>query len=129
MLSEVVLPSIFVTVTENETYMVSPPSYFFIHYLQLGRHPVAGVVTCYISTDYEDFTLKFRYGGLHEKHVVALGTVGNHPSICSRTQGNQEKPETRWPVRGAYGIITAEDFFFTWGVVTGTCVCGDRRSR
>ena len=32
----------------------------FIHYLQLGRHLVAGVVTCYISTDYEDFTLKFR---------------------------------------------------------------------
>ena len=43
----------------------------FIHYLQLGRHPVAGVVTCYIGADYEDFTLKFRYGGLHEKHVVA----------------------------------------------------------
>ena len=43
----------------------------FIHYLQLGRHPVAGVVTYYISTDYEDFTLKFRYGGLHVKHVVA----------------------------------------------------------
>ena len=42
----------------------------FLHYLQLGRRPVAGVVTCYISTDYEDFTLKFRYGGLHEKHVV-----------------------------------------------------------
>jgi p-aminobenzoyl-glutamate transporter AbgT len=32
----------------------------FIHYLQFGRHPVAGVITCYISTDYEDFTLKFR---------------------------------------------------------------------
>ena len=43
----------------------------FIHYLQLGRHPVAGVVTCYISTDYEGCTLKFRYGGLNEKHVVA----------------------------------------------------------
>ena len=43
----------------------------FIHYLQLGRHPVASAVTCYISTDYEDFPLKFRYGGLHEKHVVA----------------------------------------------------------
>ena len=43
----------------------------FIHYLQFGRHPVAGVVTCYISTDYEDFTLKFRYGGLHERLVVA----------------------------------------------------------
>ena len=32
---------------------------------------MAGLVTCYISTDYEDFTLKFRYGGLHEKRVVA----------------------------------------------------------
>ena len=45
--------------------------YLFIHYLQLGRHPVAGVVTCYISTDCEDFAVKFRYGGLHEKLVVA----------------------------------------------------------
>ena len=42
-----------------------------IIYLQLGRHPVAGVVTYYISMDYDDFTLKFRHGGLHEKHVVA----------------------------------------------------------
>ena len=43
----------------------------FIHYLQLGTHPVAAVITCYISTNYEDFPLKFRYGGLHEKYVVA----------------------------------------------------------
>ena len=47
-----------------------------IHYQQFGTHPVAAVVTCYISTDYEDFTLKFRYGGLHEKHVVATGNCG-----------------------------------------------------
>ena len=56
-------------------YLPCPTSvsfiYLFIHYKQLGRHPVAGVVTCYISTDYEDFTGKFRYGGLQEKHVVA----------------------------------------------------------
>ena len=45
--------------------------FLFIHYLQLGRQPVAGVVTCYISTDCEDFTLKFRYGGLHVKRVVS----------------------------------------------------------
>ena len=31
-----------------------------IYYLQLGRHPVAGVITCYITTDYEDFPLNFR---------------------------------------------------------------------
>jgi hypothetical protein len=29
--------------------------YLFIHYLQLGRHPVTAVVTFYICTDYEDF--------------------------------------------------------------------------
>ena len=34
---------------------------------------MTGVVTCYISTDYEDFTVKFRYGGLHVKQVVATG--------------------------------------------------------
>ena len=45
----------------------------FIHYLQLGRHPVAGIITCYISTDYEDFSLKFRYEGIHVKHVVTTG--------------------------------------------------------
>ena len=77
--------------------------YLFIHYLQFGRHPVAAVVTRYISTDYEDFTLKFTSGGLHEKHVVATWNVGNHPGICSRTQGNQEKPETKWPVTGTSG--------------------------
>ena len=27
-----------------------------------------------------------------------LGTVGNHPSICLGTQGNQGKPETKRPV-------------------------------
>ena len=32
-----------------------------------------------------------------------LGTVRNHPSICSGTQGNQEEPETRWPVTGPCG--------------------------
>ena len=55
-------------VSEMEAYLLL---LLFIDYLQLGRHPVAVVVTCYISTDYEDFTLKFRCGGLHEKHVVA----------------------------------------------------------
>jgi hypothetical protein len=28
--------------------------------LQFGRHLVAGVIICYISTGYEDFPLKFR---------------------------------------------------------------------
>ena len=56
----------------NHSLSVSVILFFlFIHYLKLGRHPVALVITCYISTDYKDFTLKFRYGGLHEKLVVA----------------------------------------------------------
>jgi hypothetical protein len=67
----------------------------------------------------------FRWGGLHGKYVVATGkgktgTIpafavgraawevcsgnwerknGNHPSLCSRTQENQENPVSRWPVR------------------------------
>ena len=27
-------------------------------------------------------TIKFKSGGLHEKHVVATGNVGNHLSVC-----------------------------------------------
>ena len=44
--------------TDHEKIL--PTFLLFIHYLKLGRHPVAGVITCYISTEYEDFTLKFR---------------------------------------------------------------------
>ena len=39
-------------------------------------------------------------GGLHEKRVVATWNLGNHLSICLQTQGNQEKPVSRWPVAG-----------------------------
>jgi len=45
-------------------------------------------------------TNKFKSGGLHEKHVVATWNVGNRLSICLWTQGNQEKPVSRWPVAG-----------------------------
>jgi len=45
-------------------------------------------------------TTEFKSGGLHEKHVVATWNVGNHLSICLYTQGNQEKPVSRWPVAG-----------------------------
>ena len=54
--------------------LVTPGDILFIHYLQLGRHPVAGVVTCYISTDYEDFTLKFRYGGENSNDTIGNRT-------------------------------------------------------
>ena len=45
-------------------------------------------------------TTKFKSEGLHEKHVVATWNVGNHRSICLYTQGNREKPVSRWPVAG-----------------------------
>ena len=45
-------------------------------------------------------TNKFKSGGLNEKHVVATWNLGNHFSICLQTQGNQEKPVSRWPVAG-----------------------------
>ena len=45
-------------------------------------------------------TTRFKLGGLHEKHVVATWNLGNHLSICLQTQGNQEKPVSRWPVAG-----------------------------
>ena len=45
-------------------------------------------------------TTRFKSGGLHEKHVVATWNVGNHLSVCFQTQGNREKPVSRWPVAG-----------------------------
>jgi len=45
-------------------------------------------------------TNKFKSGGLHEEHLVATSNFGNHLSICLETQGNQEKPVSRWPVAG-----------------------------
>ena len=43
-------------------------------------------------------TRKFKSGGLHERHVVATWKLENHLSIRLQTQGNQEKPVSRWPV-------------------------------
>jgi len=48
-------------------------------------------------------TRKFKSGGLHEKHVVATWKLGNHLSIRLKTQGNPEKPVSRWPVAGPSG--------------------------
>ena len=48
-------------------------------------------------------TTGFKSGGLHEKHVEATWKGGNHLSIRSWTQGNQEKPVLRWPVAGPSG--------------------------
>ena len=46
------------------------------------------------------FANKFKSGGLHEEHVVATWNFGNHLSICLQTQGDQEKPVSKWPVAG-----------------------------
>jgi len=43
-------------------------------------------------------TNKLKSGGVREKHVVATWNLGNHLSIYLQTQGNQEKPVSRWPV-------------------------------
>jgi hypothetical protein len=40
-------------------------------------------------------TTEFKSGGLHEKHVEATWKGGNHLSIRSWSQGNQEKPVSR----------------------------------
>ena len=46
------------------------------------------------------FTTEVKSGGLHEKHVVGNWNFGNHLIICFLTQGNQEKPVSRWLVAG-----------------------------
>jgi len=51
-------------------------------------------------------TTRFKSGGLHEKHVVATWNLGNHHSICLWTQGNQEKPVSKWPVAGPSEYLT-----------------------
>jgi hypothetical protein len=50
-------------------------------------------------------TTEFKSGGLREKHVEATWKGGNHLSIRSWTQGNQEKPVSRWPVAGPLLIM------------------------
>ena len=70
--------------------------------LQLGYHPVA-VFILHAHIWGKKVTRKFKSGGLHEKHVVATWKLGNHLSIRLQTQGNQEKPVSRWPVAGPSG--------------------------
>jgi len=63
--------------------------------LQFACHPVAVVI---LHVHKYEVTRKFNSGGLHEKHVVTTGKLGNHLSIRLQTQGNQEKPMSRWPI-------------------------------
>jgi hypothetical protein len=56
-----------------------------------------------ISNKMQLVTTEFKSGGLHEKHVEATWKGGNDLSIRSWTQGNQEKPVSRWPVAGPSG--------------------------
>ena len=58
------------------------------------------VVILHIKKNMKLVTNKFKSGGLREKHAVATWNFGNHLGICFQTQGNQEKPVSRWPVAG-----------------------------
>ena len=90
--------------------------FLFIHYVQLGRHPVPGVVTCYISTDYEYFTLKFRYGGLHEKHVVATWNCREPSQHLLKDPG---KPRKTWEKMAGHRTFRV----LTFSQSSGICEC------
>jgi len=47
----------------------------------LGYQPVAVVILRVHKYEKKKVTRKFKSGGLHEKHVVATWTLGNHLSI------------------------------------------------
>jgi len=74
--------------------------YIYIYlFTEIGLLPGgSGYFTCKQNKNLG--TIRFKSGGLHEKHVVANWNVGNHLSICLQTRGNQEKPVSRWPVAG-----------------------------
>ena len=69
----------------------------------MGCHPVAVVILHVHKYEKEKVTRKFKWGGLHERHVVATWKLGNHLSIRLLTQGNQENPVSRLPVAGPSG--------------------------
>jgi hypothetical protein len=46
---------------------------------------------------------KFKSGGLHEKHAVATWNLGTISAFAYKTEDNQEKPVSRWPVAGPSG--------------------------
>jgi len=81
----------------------SLPSYIYIYiYIYIAIAFLTGgngYFTC--KQNMKLVTTRFISGGLHEKHVVATWNLGNHLSICLYTQGNREKPVSRWPVTGS----------------------------
>ena len=85
----------------------------FIHYLQLGRHLVAAVLTCYFSTDYEDFTLKFSYGGLHVKHVVATWNCLQPSQHLLKDPG---KPRKTWDEMAGHSTFRVLTFSQSSGI-------------
>ena len=54
--------------------------------------------TCKTISRSANCSFIYEWVGVHGKHVEATWKRGNHPSIYSGTQGNQEKPVSRWPV-------------------------------
>ena len=46
-------------------------------------------------------TAELKSRGPHEKHAVATWNVGNHLSICLKTQGNRENPVVQLHLKGS----------------------------
>jgi len=71
----------------------------FLLFTAIGLLPGgSGYFTC--KQNMKLVTNKLKSGGLHEKHVVATWSLGNHLSISYRHRENQEKPVSRWLVAG-----------------------------
>ena len=74
----------------QNTYCACPRVFHFAYFRSLniiylftaiGLLPGgSGYFTC--KQNLKFFTIKFKPGGLHEKHVVATWNLGNHLSIC-----------------------------------------------
>jgi hypothetical protein len=43
---------------------------------------------------------EFKTGGLREEHAVANLNLGNHLSVCLKTEEHQGEIVLRWPVAG-----------------------------
>ena len=73
----------------------------------------------YMYTNMKKVTRKLKSGGLHERHVVATWKLGNRLSIRLWTQGNQEKPVSRWPVAGpsGYWLLVSSPALVHWFLI------------
>ena len=78
---------------------------------------MAGAVTCYIITDCEDFTLKFRYWGLHEKHVVATWNCREPSQHLLKDPG---KPRKNWDEMAGHRTFRVLTLSQSSGILLGS---------